>query len=235
MTTRRHLLHLGAVAMALLGYGPLAPAAEVAFGNILPDGPPLHKKVTSFRAARYTHIVEQHSDFSCGAAALATILRYAYGMDINEDQVARGMLKTGDPATIRKVGFSMLDMKNYLAGTGMRGRAYQIGLEQLRAIRVPCIVLIDFKGYRHFVVLRRILNGVVYLADPALGNRTLREEDFRRQWNGLVFAAIGPHFNRRTPLLLAIQPLSVRKRADAWRPLTDAELLDFGFTHKDLL
>ena len=40
--------------------------------------------------------MEQKTDFSCGAAALATILRQAYWMDVDEDHVIKGMLVNAD-------------------------------------------------------------------------------------------------------------------------------------------
>lgn len=37
----------------------------------------LTKHVTSLREARFDSVIEQKTDYSCGAAALATVLRYA--------------------------------------------------------------------------------------------------------------------------------------------------------------
>ena len=63
---------------------PGARAADVRFGNVLPTGEVHRAKVTSLREARFRNIVAQDTDFSCGSAALATLLRYAYDIDVDE-------------------------------------------------------------------------------------------------------------------------------------------------------
>ena len=69
------------LAIALLGLGLActqgARAGEVRFDGVLPNGTPYATHVVSMQDERYTNMVRQHTDYSCGAAALATILRYA--------------------------------------------------------------------------------------------------------------------------------------------------------------
>ena len=69
--------------------------------------------------------MQQKTDFSCGAAALATILRQAYWLDVDEQQIIEGMLAHAD-RTVRVQGFSMLDMKRYVESLGMRARGYRV-------------------------------------------------------------------------------------------------------------
>jgi len=45
----------------------------------LPGGGLVFKPVESIRERRFSDLVEQKTDFSCGAAAMATILNQAYG------------------------------------------------------------------------------------------------------------------------------------------------------------
>ncbi len=52
-------------------------AGEVHFAGVLPNGALLQQKVESMQERRYRNVVRQHTDYSCGAAALATILRHA--------------------------------------------------------------------------------------------------------------------------------------------------------------
>ena len=89
----------------------------------------LNKPVQSILERRYANIERQHTDFSCGAAAVATILRYAYGHATNERWVMDGMLAMADPEQVKHYGFSMLDMKQYLQMLGMRVRGYRLGDE----------------------------------------------------------------------------------------------------------
>src|SRR5699024_9500218 len=117
--------------------------------------------------------VRQEKDFSCGAASVATILKFAYDRDVSREQVLHGMLRMSDPASVRVRGFSMLDMKRYVEALGFRGVGYRVTLEKLLQVRVPVIILLNMNGYEHFVVLRKTAPGHVFVADPALGNRML--------------------------------------------------------------
>ena len=212
-----------------------AQAGDMQFGNILPGGAMIHKKVVSMRERRYLNMVTQETDFSCGAAALATIIKYAYGRDVTEKSVIDGLLKVSDPELVRQKGFSLLDIKHYVEKIGLRGRGYKIDLEKLQFARVPTIVLLDMRGYKHFVVITKTTGNKVYIADPALGNRIMDLNQFNNEWNGLVFAVIGQGFERDSVLFNPPEPLTARNKINTFHPLTDAELLDFGFTHADLL
>lgn len=213
----------------------VAQAGEMQFGNILPGGAMIHKTVVSMRERRYLNMVPQETDFSCGAAALATIIKYAYGRNVTEEEVIDGLMKVSDPELVRQKGFSLLDIKHYVEQLGMRGRGYKIGLEQLQLAKIPIIALLDMRGYKHFVVISKTTNDKVYIADPSLGNRIVDINQFAKEWNGLVFAVIGQGFERNSVLFNPPEPLTARNKINTFRPLTDAELLDFGFIHADLI
>ena len=73
------------------------------------------------------------------------------------------------------------------------------------------------------------------LADPMLGNRRMKLGDFLRSWpSHAVFVVIGSDFDRNTVLLQPDDTPSARSLYARQNPITDAELLDFGFTHADL-
>ncbi len=225
----------GFLALSSAAWLPLpTDAADVRFANVLPGGGTISKNVVSMRERRYVNMVPQHTDFSCGAAAVATILKYGYGRDVTEHEVIEGLLEVSDPEVVRVKGFSLLDIKNYVQTLGMRARGYKIAPEMLESVKVPTIALVDMKGYKHFVVVNKTVGDKVYIADPALGNRIVPKEQFVKEWNGLVFAVIGQGFDRDTVLLTPPRPLTARGLVDTFRPLTDTELLDFGFTHADL-
>lgn len=200
----------------------------------LGDVPQFSKRVTSMRERRYQDIIQQRFDFSCGAAATATILRYAYNFDVNEVDVILGLAKVADQEVAREKGYSLLDIRHYVETLGLRGRGYELPLEMLPKLRIPAIVLLDLKGYKHFVVLRRVTEDSVYVGDPALGNRIMPLDDFKKSWNGAVFAILGRGFDRETVLTRPAPPLTARKFLYDHTPVTDSDLLDFGFTHADL-
>lgn len=199
----------------------------------LPNGALVYKSVVSMRERRFINLVEQQTDFSCGAAALATLLNQAYGWEFTEDDIIHGMLAEADLELVRTQGFSMLDMKRYAQTIGLRARGYRISTEQLEQIKIPSIVLMDVRGYKHFVVMQTSSDGWVYIGDSVLGHKKMTLEEFSKGWNGIVFAVIGPGYDRDNPLLSPPEPLTAKHRLDRFTPVPDADLLDFGFIQSD--
>ena len=180
----------GRVAFALASLScPTVPAragsiylAGVGFGG---SGPTL--SVESFQEKKYQQTIAQEHDFSCGSAALATLLSYNYNIKVSENEVFDSMIEHGDKAVISQSGFSLLDIKNYLTRKGLDSNGYRAPLEKLVEVKLPAIVLINVRGYRHFVVLEGIRNGRVLLSDPANGMRSEPIGVFEDQWSGIFF------------------------------------------------
>ena len=154
----------------------MLPQAQPALSE---DGGP----VRSLLEIRRANVVIQKWDVSCGAAALATVLTYQHDFPVSEKNVAQAMLKRTDPMRVKyRGGFSLLDLKHYAESTGFKATAYAgVQLPDLEKFG-PAIVPIVSHGYPHFVVFRRHIGGLVLLADPAFGNRSISEEEFRRVW-----------------------------------------------------
>jgi predicted double-glycine peptidase len=222
--------------LALLLHAEPVRAGDVGFSGVLPNGAVYTQSVESMKERRFRYLVRQHTDYSCGAAALATILKYAYNLDADEATVIEGMMGVSDPELVQQRGFSMLDVKRYVESLGMRGRGYRVSEERLRTLRVPSLVLMDVRGFRHFVVLKQVLGDMVEIGDPILGNRVVPVSDFLEAWpSRTVFVVVGSDFDRNTVLLLPSEKASARALyARQGQPITDAELVDFGFTHADL-
>lgn len=223
--------------LMLLAHALPAQAGDVGFSGVLPNGAVYTQKVESMQERRFRNVVRQHTDYSCGAAALATILRYAYHLDADEGTVIEGMMGVSDSALVKQRGFSLLDIKRYVESMGMRGRGYRINEERLRSLRVPGLVLMDVRGFRHFVVLKQVRDDMAEVADPILGNRLIPLNDFLASWpSRAVFVVVGSDFDRNTALLLPTEKPSARalyaRQSDG--PISEAELVDFGFTHADL-
>ncbi|MGM0913431.1 MAG: C39 family peptidase [Pseudomonadota bacterium] len=233
MTARR----IAVLAALALGLSPIhfdAQAATVRLGNLVP-GTLVQKDVQSIRERRYENLVEQRTDFSCGAASMATILKYAYRQpDVTEETVLAGMLEVSDPQVVLERGFSLLDLKNYVETLGYRGRGYEVAPETLDEVSIPVIVLLDLEGYKHFVVMKKASGDRVYVGDPALGNRVMERDDFMASWNNIIFAVVGEGFDRETVLLSPRQPLTAHRLQDVFSPVPRQKLLDFGFRHADL-
>lgn len=163
---------------------------DVALTEATTGGPNLSVPMMSVRARRFARTIRQRFDYSCGSAALATLLTFHYGMPTSEDDVLRDMIAQGDAERIRTAGFSLLDMQSYLASRGLRANGYRLPLDRLAEARIPAIALIDANGYRHFVVVRGISADRVLLADPNLGTRTMPRVRFEESWNGVLFVIL---------------------------------------------
>lgn len=136
---------------------------------------------------RYAQVVRQQFDFSCGSAALATLLRYHYDYDVEEHNAFRGMWSRGDQDQIRKLGFSLLDMKRWLASRGISADGYGVTLDRIADTGIPGIALISVKNYRHFVVVKGIQGDEVLLGDPSVGITAMPRDQFAKAWNGIYF------------------------------------------------
>ncbi|HEX7801577.1 MAG TPA: C39 family peptidase [Pseudoxanthomonas sp.] len=175
----------------------LAWAMPVLAGGIdvrAPYGGSYDLRITSLKEARFRTTVPQRYDFSCGSAATATLLSYQYGVPVNEEQVFVKMYTNGDQAKIRKEGFSMLDMRRYLQSRGFEADGFELPLDKLSEEGVPAIVLLNDRGYRHFVVVKGLRNGRVLLGDPARGTRAMPRARFEALWDNRVLFVI---HNRR--------------------------------------
>jgi predicted double-glycine peptidase len=156
----------------------------------------------SIASRRFSTVVRQQYDFSCGSAALATLLTYHYDERTDERAAFRSMYDKGDKAKIVKSGFSLLDIKRYLEERGYQADGYEASLDKLEQAGVPAIALISYRGYRHFVVLKGMNAREVLIGDPALGLRSVQREEFDGMWtNHILFiiknkSAVGQqHFN----------------------------------------
>lgn len=146
--------------------------------------------VTSLREARFRTTVRQKYDFSCGSAAVATLLTYQYNYPMTEETVFANMYVNGDQAKIRTEGFSLLDMKRFLESRGFEADGYELPLSKLEETKIPAIVLVVENGYHHFVVVKGVMGNRVLIGDPALGTRALERDHFEQIWDSHLLFVI---------------------------------------------
>lgn len=144
--------------------------------------------VTSLKEARFRATMRQQFDFSCGSAAIATLLTHQYGVAVTEQVVFESMFATGDQQKIRREGFSLLDMKRFLRSRGFDADGFVQPLDKLAEAGLPAIVLVAEKGYHHFVVVKGLRDGRILIGDPATGTRSMSRTNFESIWvNRLLF------------------------------------------------
>jgi predicted double-glycine peptidase len=203
---RRGRVRLGRLALSvvLAGTSPLAGAGGVTLPFQV--GGDYAVPVTSIKEARYSAMIRQQYDFSCGSAALSTLLTYHYGAPVSEQLVFEAMFALGDQEKIKHEGFSLLDMKRYLEGRGFAADGYEASIDKLSEAGIPAIVLINDQGYNHFVVVKGLKEGRVLLGDPSGGTRAVSRRAFESMWaNGILFV-ISSH-----------KEAAVFNRASDWR------------------
>jgi uncharacterized protein len=167
------------------------------------------KSTCNWMQIRKMHIVMQQRDYSCGAAALATILKYFWGDNVTEDQILLTIAKILTPEEMKdriKKGLAISDIRRAAVDMGYLSTIGTLTFKQLTESKVPLIVGISPEGYDHFVVYRGVDCDYVYVADPIRGNIRIPIPEFVCQWqkNGALVVAkpdVDP------PI---ISPLSVR-------------------------
>jgi predicted double-glycine peptidase len=161
---------------------------------------------------KFRRIVRQAYDYSCGSAALVTILNFHIGLAVSEGDAMEGMLDKGErDKIVARRGFSLLDMKRYVNAIDLDGEGFRATLDELQGLAVPAIVPIDYGGFKHFVVFRGLRDGRVFLADPSAGHLVLRTDEFLRLWDRNTLFIVSPR-RGRTPvaqLALSDQELGV--------------------------
>lgn len=198
---KRHLLLALLVALSA---GSAASAATMPVPGIQGNSYAIH--LTSLKEVRFRNTIRQKYDFSCGSAAVATLLTYQYGYPVDEQWVFEQMYAQGDQAKIRREGFSLLDIKRFLQANGFEADGFIVPLEKLQQEHLPAIVLVDEKGYHHFVVIKGLAYGRVLVGDPARGTRAIPLAQFHSEWTNRLLFVI---HNRRA--------LAVFNSASDWR------------------
>lgn len=143
---------------------------------------------------QFKNIVHQAYDYSCGSAALTTVLNGYLGRQFSERQVMDGLLKFGETEKIvQRRGFSLLDMKRLTTALGHPSGGYKGKFDDLKKLDHPAIVPIHYGGFKHFVVVKKYKEGRVFVADPALGNISFPEERFKQIWDNNVMFIVFPN------------------------------------------
>lgn len=141
-------------------------------------------------------IVMQRRDFSCGAAALATVFRYYWREPANEDiflQLIQANLSLDEFRDRVQNGLTLTDLQNAVDDVGYEAVIGTLTLEELGESLLPLIVGITVNDYDHFVVVRGIVRGYVYLADPIYGRVRTPADQFAESWQeNAILAVIKP-------------------------------------------
>ncbi len=181
----RKLSYIASVLGCVAGLAMSAPAQA---GDLVmaAGGANVRVDIQSMRERKFATVVHQQFDFSCGSAAVATLLSYHYEMPTTETDAFEAMWAVGNQDRIRELGFSLLEMKRYIETLGLKADGFQLTMERIEEIGVPGIALISTKGYRHFVVVKGMTEKKVLLGDPSKGLLSVSRERFEEEWDGVI-------------------------------------------------
>lgn len=157
----------------------------------------------SWKTLRDERVVKQDLDYSCGAAALATLLSEYYRQPVSEAELLKAMDK-GDGRA------SFDDMQRALPAFGFKAQGFAASYAQLARLKMPVVVYLKHRKDDHFSVLRGIDGNTVWLADPSLGNRSYSRAQFLHMWE--TRNDDGEHAGLRGKFL-AVLPLDAGKVA----------------------
>jgi len=169
--------------------------------------------VKPLREIKRENVVTQSLDFSCGAAGLSTLMNYYLEDPVSEEEIIGSLLNLVPLEKVKeRKGFSLLDLKTFAKSRGYDVTGYKMDIDFLRSLNQPVLVPIKFKSYRHFVVIKGVMADRVFIADPAVGNMSMKIDKFEKMWNngiGLVLEKDLPEGTREYALRVKSKDLMV--------------------------
>ena len=122
-------------------------------------------------------LVKQNGYRSCGPCSLASIIRYYKGylsVDYLEEAMKTDRMGTSAYNLImasKKIGFD----------------AYGMKVDNLNNLKLPLIAHVTMNGiYDHFVVIYKVLDNKILVADPAAKLKYMATNEFLSIWNNMV-------------------------------------------------
>jgi hypothetical protein len=176
----------------------------------------------TLKQLRDQYVVKQQLDYSCGSAAMATLMLYYFGERTSEQAILDRLfapLNEKQKKAKAKKGFSLLDLRNVAQSMGYEAAGFKLPIKELSHLSAPVIVHLEAEGYKHFAVLRGLSWHRVYLADPARGNLRMSLDRFLDEWTGVIFV-LGKNDEQN----IKNYPLAIHHNTDYGQP----ELVNFS-------
>ncbi|MCI5162195.1 MAG: hypothetical protein D3917_09285 [Candidatus Electrothrix sp. AX5] len=169
------------------------------------------KPVKTWKDFLEQNIVMQKQDYSCGAAALATLMRSYFHDDITEKDILEDIvthLSKEDFGDRKEKGLSLLDLQEFAQRHGYQAMGVKLKFSALPKLRGPVLVYLETSEYKHFAILRGIKEDRVFLADPSRGNIRLSVFEFAKKWPGIALVLGKKGFGTPSEHLLAVKKIS---------------------------
>ncbi len=139
------------------------------------------------------HTIKQAYEESCGAAALATLLKL-HGKDTNETQILEAASKTDM--------LSFAELAKIAKAFGYEAQGYKISKEVFEKTKIPLLVLVVREAeFPHFVVAINHDGDFVSVYDPSSGDYIASKRDFYAMWEfasgGFALVVLPSNYKRR--------------------------------------
>lgn len=121
---------------------------------------------------RYPFFAQQSAS-DCGAACLVMVARY-WGKKFSVNRIR-------DLANINQDGASLRGLLTAAESIGFSTKPVKASFDQLARQELPAII--HWEG-RHYIVVYKITNKHVIAGDPAMGQRKITHQEFRKNWTG---------------------------------------------------
>jgi hypothetical protein len=157
----------------------------------------VEKPLKTWKDALEQNIVMQKFDYSCGAGALATLMRYYFQENITEAEILNDIVKNLSETEIKKRkidGFSLFDLQQFAKRRGYQAVGVKLPFATLPELQGPILVYLETIDYLHFAVLRGVKGDRVFLADPGRGNMRMSIDEFAKEWSGVALVLGKPGF-----------------------------------------
>jgi predicted double-glycine peptidase len=154
----------------------------------------------AWNTARFKEIERQKFWLSCGAASLATLLKYDYGLSTSEAVLLQNIHRDGDEKLL-----SMNDIVQMAQSVGVSMKGFRVSLTDLQKLTRPVIIQLkepltededhvsdnvpeasdqDQASSAHFVIVQNVDSLFVHVKDPAFGNKRIGIWSFAKSWFG---------------------------------------------------
>ena len=170
-----------------------------------------------------TGVVMQTRNYTCGPAALATLLQNL-GINTTEDELA-------DLAETTEDGTTMQGLIKAAKAKGVNLIGVKLNITELRGNMITYTVS---DGEGHYTLIREVTNNTVKLADPTQGNIEIPLEEFQKIYTGYTLTTTNqtettenttetenqtePHIN--TEKILSTEEMQRIKGRLWWLPVT---------------
>ncbi|MBT3272847.1 MAG: hypothetical protein HN368_06815 [Spirochaetales bacterium] len=130
---------------------------------------------------RFQWVYEQRYDYSCGAAALASLISIYWETEIHEEELLEILPNEDTP----RADTTLLDLSRMVESLGFEAAAFDVSFEALTAaidVYGPVIVHLN-QNDGHYVLVIDYRDGFLIIGDPSAGGTAWTAARFKRLWS----------------------------------------------------